>query len=107
MDDCPAPKSHESIKMELKDKVSKKVAFTILLAVGIPLFITGVKVWSGQASDPLRYVTKQEMSVVTKDVIETKAIVKKLDDQMLDLKKNQNESQRDIKEILRHLRNSK
>jgi len=107
MDDCTAPKCHERIQMALKDKVSKKVVFAILLAVGIPLFITGVKVWSGQASDPLRYVTKQEMSVVTKDVIETKAIVKKLDDQMLDLKKNQNESQRDIKEILRHLRNSK
>ena len=39
----------------IKDKVPKKWLWTGFTVLGLPLFITGIKVWSGQESDALRY----------------------------------------------------
>lgn len=79
---CPDPKCHEEIQLELKDKISykdfnplkicvgkkinKKVVWIIFAVIGLPLLITGIRVWSGQESDPLRYATRNELADLAK-----------------------------------------
>jgi len=45
----------------MKKMVTKKAAWTGFLLIGIPLLITGVKVWSGQNADPLKYAKKEDV----------------------------------------------
>ena len=106
-------------KLILSRKVSKKMAWIalwgFLVAIGLPMLVTGIKVWSGQEGDPLRYVEKQEFAPVK----ERQAVIcEKLNNivfQIAEIKRGQNdtqkaieksneETQRDIKEILLYLR---
>ena len=108
MTDCEHPKCHESLKLCLATKLPKKTAWLALWAmvvvIGIPLFSMGIQVWSGQENDHLRYVEKSEMVLHGRECVKTRAAVKHMADDMAELKKSQNEVQRDVKEILRHMR---
>ena len=124
MTDCNSPKCHEHITTELanrptwtefthlKDcaakKVPKKTAWiamwSILVVIGIPLFCTGVKVWSQQESDHLRFVEKTEMVEHERAQIKLQEVVRHLSEDMSELKAGQKEVMRDVKEILRNQR---
>lgn len=129
MDECPSPKCHEKmqlqseeVKTELKKrlvnlekmitkqlalKLTKKTMWAVLVVIGIPLFVTGVKVWSQQEHSDLRFAEKKELVEIDKRQTELRTVVKGLTDNIQEIKKGQEESQKDIKEILRHLRNCK
>ena len=105
--DCKSPKCHERLTLCLQKKVSKKTLWAGLCVIGIPLLVTGIKVWSGQETDPLRYVEKKEMARHGKEVAGIKATVNHLIKDIREIKVGQREAQKDIKEILRYMRNKK
>ena len=108
MTDCEHPKCHESLKLCLATKLPKKTAWlamwALVVVIGIPVFSLGIQVWSGQENDHLRYVEKSDMVVHERESVKTRAAVKHMAEDMAELKKSQNEVQRDVKEILRHMR---
>jgi len=109
--DCQSPKCHEEIKLCLQKlgakKISKKALWTGLCIVGIPLLVTGIKVWSGQETDPLRYVEKKEMITHEKEAAAMKATVNHMIKDIREIKFSQRDAQKDIKEILRYMRSKK
>jgi len=120
---CPDPKCHEEMQLKLKGKVkyddfnslkrcvghkvSKKVVWVVFVVVVLPLLVTGIKVWSGQEADPLRYATKDELATCNKDVVETKILIRQLKEDMREVKRGQEIQVKDTKEILRYLRDSR
>ena len=104
MTDCEHPKCHEAIRLCLKDKVSKKAMWTAIIVIGFPLLITGVKVWSQQEGDKLRYSTKEEAAKFRERQSEIAETVRSINKDIDEIKKSQEENRRDVKEILRFLR---
>jgi hypothetical protein len=111
---CNVKGCHEGIKLCISDikhkMVSKKVLWSIcwglFVFIVIPLGVTGIKVWSQQESDSLRYASKHEVDLVKGNQTEIKVNQKHLVESLQELKDGQIESQRDVKEILNYLRGS-
>ena len=124
MDGCQTPKCHEAMLLKLKGKadkkevqnlktctaknVPKKALWIALVALGLPLLITGIKVWSQQESDHLRYVEKTEMAEHKDNMTKIQVVVEHLAEDMRNLRKdfnrNQDDAKRDRQEILRRLK---
>ena len=104
MDDCESPKCHERMTLCINKKVSKKTVWVAIIALGLPLLLTGVRVWSQQEADHLRYADKGDMVRMEKSQTELQTIVKHMRDDTQGIKNGQGEAQKDIKEIRRYLR---
>ena len=121
MTDCEHPKCHETMSRridsrvkfddfnDLKACVSKKVPKKILWIVGwgvfvvivIPLFITGINVWSQQEADFLRYAQKED---VVKIQVVIEHLSKNIEEMKRDIKEGQTKAQADREEMLLLLR---
>jgi len=121
MTDCEHPKCHETMSRridgrvkfddfnDLKACVSKKVPKKILWIVGwgvfvvivIPLFITGINVWSQQEADFLRYAQKED---VVKIQVVIEHLSKNIEEMKQDIKEGQTKAQADREEMLLLLR---
>jgi len=110
MTDCNSPKCHERVNQELSSKVSKKsmwiALWSVIVVLILPAFLTGVQVWSRQEADDLRYAARYEIeeskrvqAIVIKDIDHIR-------DDLKSLKQGQIEVQRDLKEVLRFLRDN-
>ena len=123
MPDCDNPKCHEHMTTELASKVSRKrfdnlrdcvtgkmpkvwVWFGFIL-IGLPLLVTGAKVWSQQESDNLRFASKDEVVSYRVNQTKLKAIVDHVSQDIVEIKTSQQETQKDVKEILRYMRNDR
>jgi len=123
MDGCTAPKCHEAMQLELNDKVDKKEFYELkrcsaknvskkavwaVVGLLVPLiFILGgvaINSWSQQESNHLRYVDKRDMVKHEKEQAKLRAVVENMGKDIEEIKSGQNEARKDIKEILRHLR---
>jgi uncharacterized protein HemX len=111
IDDCKSPQCHEAIRIAMETKVSKRTlwvaCWAVFIGVFLPLAGTGIKVWSQQENSHLKYANKEELSKMDKQQTELKISVKNLAENIKDIKQNQEETQKDIKEILRHLRDKR
>jgi len=113
--DCVSPKCHEAMKLCIDKKVPKKtlwiVCWSVFVVICIPLFITGIQVWSQQESDFLRYAAKDDVEQCKQDQAGAKTALKHLSDEMKELKAlvvtGQKEFRADNKEILKYLRDLK
>jgi len=105
--DNPPKKCESDCREELlgliHGRISKRVFWVLLAAFGLSIGTTGIKVWSKQESDSLRYANKAEMSTVR----ETQSIVKndinRIKEDLNYLKEIQRETQGDVKEILKYM----
>jgi len=117
--DCEHPQCHEKMKLALSSKatkddlgkvdacVKKKVSKKTLCVMGlplfaliiIPLFITGVQVWSEQDADELRYATKDRVHNIEKDHATFQAIQRHIKLDIAEIKESQRSTHRDIKAI--------
>ena len=103
MTDCEHPKCHEHLKICMSKLVTKKAMWIVVVAFGLPLFITGVKVWSDQTTDHLRYVEKTEMVKYSKDLVIIQETVKHTANDVKALKDSQKEVSQDVKEVLKRM----
>ena len=90
--------------MESSKFVTKKSLWIAVVVIALPLFGIGAKVWSEQEADPLRYVNKTAFKACTNDISKLETSVVYIQKDLDTIKRNQLETQRDVKEILRHLR---
>ena len=121
MDECGAPKCHEAMNLKIKGKVShddfndlkscvgKKVpkktlwiaCWAVFVVIAIPLFITGINVWSQQEADHLKYAQREDMVKIQVIVEHLSNDIKEMKQ---DFKKGQIKAQKDREEMLRLLR---
>ena len=104
MTDCEHPKCHEAFKLCLAKKVSKKAVWIAIIAIGLPLLATGVKVWSRQEADHLRFAEKKDLVECEREQTELQSAVKHMKGDLEEIRHSQVEARKDIKEILRYLR---
>ena len=120
MTDCEHPKCHERITTELatkvpwtkfnelRDCVQKKTPKSWLwlgfIVVGLPLLVTGAKVWSETEHGDSKYVTREDMVEHAADIAVCKEAMKQTTKALDEIKAGQKENRRDVKEILRYLR---
>lgn len=118
--DCEHPKCHEEMSKRIDQKVSydkfnilrdcvtqkitKKTLWIAFAVIGLPLFVTGIKVWSQQESDALRYADKRTVEQIRRDQSEFRATQKHILETLRGMKDGQKESTKDIKEILKRLK---
>lgn len=60
-DKCENSECREEIITSLTKKVPKYWLWIGFIIIGLPLLITGINVWSGQASDSLRYAPVRDV----------------------------------------------
>ena len=121
MTDCTHPKCHENMRLELEGKamhddidaiktcliakVPKKtlwvVCWAVFVVIAIPLFVTGINVWSQQEADFLRYAQKED---VVKIQVVIEHLSKKVEEMKQDIKEGQTKAEKDREEMLRLLR---
>ena len=101
---CEHPTCHEAMKLCIGKMVSKKAMWVVLLAFGVPIFVSGVKVWSQQAADNLRYASKDEVASCRTNQTKIGETVRHMGVDIEEIKTSQHETQRDVKEILRYMR---
>lgn len=105
--DKVAYKDFNPLKACVGTKIGKKALWIALVALGLPLLITGIKVWSQQEADHLRYVEKTEMATHKDNMTKLQIVVEHLAVDVRDLRKDFKESQdnakKDRQEILRRL----
>jgi len=121
MTDCDHPICHENMNRridrrvkfdafnDLKACVSKKVpkkilwiiCWAVFVVIAIPLFITGINVWSQQEADFLRYAQKED---VVKIQVVIEHLSKNIEEMKQDIKEGQTKAQTDREEMLRLLR---
>lgn len=112
MPDCNSPKCHEKMILLLNGKVSKKtlwsICVTIFIAVFVPLFITGVKVWSASEHGDAKYIPRTEMEEHIVSISGCQDSLGQLGDSVKRIERKQEEyhkeNTQDIKEILRYMR---
>ena len=100
-----------SLKSCVRTKTPKKVlwagGWAVFLFIVLPLLLTGIKVWSGQESDHLRYVDKDELVEYGKTQIKLQTTVEHMADDIRELKEDQKAAQKaaqkQFDEILRRL----
>ena len=119
MPDCDHPKCHEHMVTELKDKVSwvhfqklrdcvhkktpKSWLWTGFVIVGLPLLITGAKVWSETSHNSDKYMTREEMLTHVTDIVKCKENTKHMSEVLKEIQAGQRETRQDVKEILKIL----
>ena len=94
---------------DLKTCVSKKVpkkilwiaCWAVFVVIAIPLFITGINVWSQQEADFLRYAQKED---VVKIQVVIEHLSKNIEEMKRDIKEGQTKAQADREEMLLLLR---
>ena len=104
---CNVEGCHEGIKMCVKEvkhsMVQKKVLWAIcwglFVVVHIPVGITGIKVWSQQESDNLRYVPRADLDSVRNVQTEVRTKQNRVLEDLRELKAGQAEARKDMKEI--------
>ena len=124
MPDCDSPRCHEKMTIELgkkadltglnavrkcaEAKVPKKtlwvVCWAILVVIGIPLFVTGVGVWSQQESDELRYASKAEVEQCKSNQVEFRTVQRHIKQDLEELKEGQKRLNEGIADIQKYLR---
>ena len=102
---CEHPKCHEHLKVCMGKMVTKRTMWAALIVLGLPLLVTGVKVWSQQESDHLRYADRESLIEHSERLTKQEMAVKHMADDIKDIQINQQEARKDIKEILRYMRN--
>ena len=103
------------MKLCIDKKVPKKTLWLacwgVLVVIGLPLFITGIQVWSQQESDILRYAAKSDVEQCKQDQGTTKEVLKNVVKEVEELKllvlSGQKEFRQDNKEIMKYLRDMK
>ena len=103
-DKCPDPSCHEKLKLCLHSLVPKKALWIGLVILGLPMLVTGIKVWSQQESDKLRFADKEGMYRIEQDSATIKVIQNRIIKDLEEIKTDQKEMQQDIKKILNHVR---
>jgi len=92
----------------VKKKVPKKTLWialwAIFVVVMIPLFVTGIQVWSQQSADELRYAKKEKVHKLERDHTSFKATQEHIREDLNEIKESQRGTRQDVQEILRHLR---
>jgi hypothetical protein len=84
MADCPSEECHNSVDgmrrtlygmdgksglVKCLDKfVKTRTVWVFFIVLGLPLIVTGLKVWSGQESDQYRYASKEAISDLDKRI---------------------------------------
>ena len=102
--DCPDPDCREDLLTRIGKCVKKHTLWITFIAVGLPLLGVNVGVWSEVTHLDDKYLTKKEMEEHIKDISVCKELMKRLPADMQEIREGQKENSRDIKEILRHLR---
>jgi len=116
--DCPDPGCREDLLMQISAKVSKHAVWIAMIAVGLPLLGINVGVWSEVSHSADKYATKTEINQHSRDLTACKEWIKRLPQDIRDIKtdikdlredmqEQQKDTAKDIKEILRHLRDKK
>ena len=117
MPDCKSPKCHERMKLELSKKATKDelgelrqcigkklTKKSVWLAFPIAVVFSGILI----AAADSKYANRNDHDVCKQEQKEMKATLRHLSEDLRELKRivkdSQAETQRDIKEILRHLR---
>ena len=83
----------------LKNKVSKTALWTVIVVIGIPLFITGVKVWSSNEASELRFAAATEMHAIKERMSVSEAHFKSMCESLADIKLTLIEVRKDIKRL--------
>ena len=124
MPDCNSPRCHEKMTIELgkkadrtdlnavrkcaEAKVSKKTlwvaCWAVLVVICLPLFVTGVQVWSQQESDELRYASKAEVEQCKSNQVEFRTVQKHIKQDLEELKNGQKTLNEGIADIQKYLR---
>ena len=110
MTDCESPKCHEAIHLSLNKKAEKTCLNkmlpkkTIWAAIPILMVLFGVAIGAAD----FKYAQKSEIENCKREQAATKATLDHLSDDMKELKElvqaGQKEVRKDVKEILKHLR---
>lgn len=95
---------YDDIMKCLQKKVSQKVVWILFVAIGLPLLVTGIRVWSQQESDHLRYAGKSELAIHEKRITRAEVIADNVIKDIAEIKTSQSETRKDIKEILKYMR---
>jgi len=109
MTDCPNTECHENLtavrnvvfdeKHGLRTKVSKIAVWIAITVIGIPLFITGIKVWFGTETAAMRFADLTAMSALRERVSAQEIQYKFLCDSLSEMKITLNELRRDVKAL--------
>ena len=86
------------------NKVPKKWLYAILGAIAIPVISIGAKIWSDNQSAIMRFADKQAIAAQNERIVKLESSYAMLYDAIKELKDNQYEMRRDIKNILKELR---
>lgn len=86
------------------NKVPKKWLYIIIGVIAIPSISTGVKLWSDNQSAGMRFADKQAVAAQNERVAKLESSYTLLYEAIKELKANQYEMRRDIKNILKELR---
>ena len=76
----------------------------VFVIIGLPSIYTGISVWAKQGSNDLRYVPRSEMVQIEKRLTKAETIDENRTLDIAEIKKSQAETRKDIKEILKYLR---
>jgi len=106
--DCESPKCHEAMKLCIDKKVPKRTlwiaCWAVVCVIMIPLFITGVQVWSEQDSNALRFAGKDEVQACKTNQSRLDTIQQQVREDIKSLVKGQEKLEAGQVEILRYLR---
>lgn len=116
--DCESPQCHEAMRLSLDKRVKKddfddlkrcmhsKVSRKTLWIIATTLFPfllivggIGIKGWSQQEADHLRYAEKTELTKYQKEVVRIKVVTEHMAEDLQELKEGQKESQKDLRDI--------
>ena len=122
MPDCNSPKCHETMTLKIKDKVgwkefnalkkcvegklTKKFVGVLAAMIGIPLFAVGAGIWA-ETKNLDEFVTHREIAPHLAEIKDCRTVTEMMQETLKDINEGQKENSRDIKEILRHLRDKK
>jgi hypothetical protein len=83
----------------VKSKVSKTALWTALVVIGIPLFMTGAKVWFGTESATMRFADVQAVAALRERVSNQEIQFKALCDSLAQITKTLDEVRLDVKAL--------
>lgn len=106
--DCETPKCHEQLKLCIEKKVSKKTMWRICWGafglIGLPFLLMSIEVWSRSEHGDKAYIPRTEMEEHIVAISTCRENMARVFKDIEEIKEGQKENGRDIKEILRHLR---
>lgn len=115
MGECPSKECHERVIGHhrtlygldgtggivgcMKQFVKKKTVWIALIAIGIPLIVTGIKVWSSQEQSVLKYATIECITDLDKRITRNEDRFEYIDATMTRIERIQNEIKKEIKKM--------